>query len=222
MLSLEANNKIFNFFRLSNLTLFKKREIVLYPEQKTSLVFYIKSGFARAYRISEDGDELTLTILKPGDIFPLTIGLEEFNYNNYYIEAITPLEILSVRKDQFLNFAKSKPEIFYELMTKTLVEFNNLLVRMENLVIGKAYAKVVSTLVTCAQSFGQKQGENIILNLPLTHKDIANLAGITRETTCLEIRKLSKKGLIRKNGKLFIVTDLKKLEKEAFEPLLNY
>ncbi|MBI2600423.1 Crp/Fnr family transcriptional regulator [Candidatus Daviesbacteria bacterium] len=221
MLSENISKKVFNYFQSSTITRFKKKDIVLHPEQNTSLVFSIKSGFARAYRISEDGDELTLMILKSGDIFPLAIGILS-DHNNYYIEAITSLEVYSAKEDLFLSFVKSRPEIFYELMTDTLAQFNNLLARMENLVIGKAYSKVVSTLLSCVQSFGQKKGDNVILNLPLTHKDIANLAGITRETTCLEMKKLVNKGLISKSGKLFIVTNLKQLEEEVYEPPLHY
>lgn len=206
--------KLEQFFRQFKITGYKKKDIILYPDEISNSVFYIKSGFVRAYRISETGDELTLIILKQNDLFPINCGLNN-SPNNYYLEAITSLEAYKAPKEMFLAFVKQNPAIFYDLTTNILERFGGLLTRMEYLIISRAYAKVTSTLLVCAQRFGEKQGREVILKVPLTHKDIANLAGITRETTCLEMKKLEKKGLVGRNGRMFVIKNLKALQEES-------
>ena len=50
----------------------------------------------------------------------------------------------------------------------------------------------------------------MLINLKLTHQDIANMAGITRETATISIGKLKKAGIIDREGKMFMVSGMKK------------
>jgi CRP/FNR family transcriptional regulator len=214
MLPPEITEELDEFFHQYTHLFFKRKEMILRSDDARSNVYYITNGYVRAYRISEDGEELTLLILKPGDFFPMTYGLNNFP-NIYYLEALTPLEVWRAPQKKFLAFLKSSPEIFYELSTRVMDRFDGLLARMEYIIWSKAYTKIAATLLLCARSFGEKSGTDIIVQVPLTHKDIANLVGLTRETTSIEMKKLEKKGLVRRKGKLLIVKDMKQLEQES-------
>ena len=87
---------------------------------------------------------------------------------------------------------------------------------MEYLVFSNAYIKVATTLLICAKRFGEKDGDIVIVKVPLTHHDISTLVGVTRETTSLEIKKLEKQGYLGKLGRLFIIRNVKKLEEAIF------
>lgn len=217
--------KLEEFFSQTKPLSYNKRDLILQAEENIHHIFYIKEGYGRVYRISEDGEELTLTILKAGDLFPLTFGGGDLN-NHYYLEALTSLELWRAPQEEFLKFIRTEPELFYELSEQTSFRVGGLLRRIEYLVFGNAYTKVAATLLACGRRFGLQYGEGVVVNLPLTHKDIATLVGITRETTCLEMRKLEKKGLISHYGKLLVVKSLKRLEEESLisnetEPLLD-
>lgn len=201
------------FFSRGQNLFYKRREMVS-RGQDSSGVLYVKVGFIRVYRLSEQGEELTLIILKPRDLFPVTWGLEA-NIGDYYLEAITAVEISRLPKEKLWAFLKTHPRIYHELTNSILARFGGLLARMEFMVFGNAYTKVASTLLVCARRFGERQGNDILVKLPLTHKDIATLVGVTRETTCLEMKKMEKKGLISYRGRLLLVKDLKKLEKDS-------
>ena len=78
-----------------------------------------------------------------------------------------------------------------------------------------SYTKIASILVVFARSYGKKEGSEIVLDVPLTHKDIGLLIAAARETVSVEIKKLESKKLIEHRGKLLIIKNLKALEKEA-------
>ena len=216
MLSLPLQEKLDCFFQQYKLLTYKKRSMILNSNDTPSSVFYIKSGYIRVYRISEEGEELTLAILKSHDFFPLTYGLKG-SKNNYYLEAITPLEIWKAPQEQFLHFIKDEPELYFELTSRILVRFDSVLARMEHLIFSNAYTKVATTLLMCAKGLGEENGDEIIVKVPLTHKDIATMIGITRETTSLEMKKLERKGYITRNGKYLIIKNYKLLEEEALQ-----
>jgi len=200
-----------NFFQNTKLYTYKKRTLIFHPDDIPYSVFYIKSGYVRVFRITEDGEELTITILKPKDFFPLSYGINALA-TPYHLEAITALELWKAPQEQFIQFIKTNPELFYDLTTRILVSFDDVLFRMENLLFCNAYVKVAATLLMCAKGFGEDYHGKTRVKIPLTHRDIATLVGITRETTSLEMKKLEKQGLLEKSGRFIIVKDLKRLE----------
>jgi CRP-like cAMP-binding protein len=209
-------NQLDSFFHQFKPLYYKKKAIIPHSNDTSASVFYIKSGYIRVFRISEDGEELTLTILKQGDFFPLTYGFNT-SKNNYYLESITPLEMWKVPQEQFLHFVRSDPELFFELTNQLIVRFDGVLTRMEYLVFSNAYTKVAATLLMCAKGLGEERRGEITVKVPLTHKDIASMIGITRETTSLEMKKLERKGLLRRSGRFLIINDYKSLEHEAMQ-----
>lgn len=210
----ELIERIDQFFSQFTHLFFKKREMIIRSDDARESIFFIKNGFVRAFRVSEDGEELTLMILKPNDFFPLTYGLNNMP-NIYYLEALTPLEVWRAPKDLFVDFLKKNPDIFFILSTRLMDWFDGMLARMEYLIWSKAYKKIAAVLLICARRFGEKKGNEIVLQIPLTHKDIATLVGLTRETTSIEMKKLENKGLISRNGRFIIIKDFKKLEEES-------
>jgi CRP-like cAMP-binding protein len=87
---------------------------------------------------------------------------------------------------------------------------------MEALLTGNAYQQIASVLLVLARRFGRngKDGE-IIIDLPLTHRIIGTLAALSRESTSLELEKLTKAKIISQKDHLVIVRDLKKLEEKS-------
>lgn len=216
MISDISTEKLDAFFKQFKTLQYKKKAMILHSNDTSSSVFFIKLGYIRVFRISEEGEELTLTILKKGDFFPLTYGFNN-NKNNYYLESITPLEIWKAPQETFLKFVRSEPDLFFELTDQLIVRFDGVLARMEYLVFCNAYTKVVATLLMCAKGLGEEKEGEIIVKVPLTHKDIATMIGITRETTSLEMKKLERKGLLRRNGGFLIINNYELLEHEAMQ-----
>lgn len=206
--------KLESFFSQYRRLTYKRRQVILRADDTPAGVFYIFKGYARLYSISETGQELTLIILKPQDIFPMRWAIAG-EPNVYYCEAITPVEVAKAPREIFLDFAQSNPDILYELLNKVLIRLGGILERMEYSFFGNAYQKVASILVICAERFGVEKGKKILIRVPLTHKDIANLIGLTRETTSLELKKLENSGICAKEGRFIAVKNIDKLKNEA-------
>ena len=215
MIKKSISDQLDEFFEHNPLHYYKKRVMILHPEDSPNNVFYIKQGYVRVFKITEDGEELTLTILKPKDFFPFTYGFNKSN-SGYYLEAITPLELWSAPQEDFIKFITTKPEVLYDLASQAMGKVDGVFSRMEYLILSNAYIKVATTLLVCAKRFGKPSGDNeVIIEVPLTHKDVAALVGITRETTSLEMKKLEKKGFISKSGKLISIRNIKRFEEEV-------
>ncbi len=206
--------KLEDFFAQFSPISYGKKGIILQEGDHTPHIFYVKSGFVRAYRISEQGEELTIAILKPRDLFPIAWGDNGVSFE-CFLEAVTPVSLWRIPRGRFMEFLNTHPAVFNSLVSSMSLRLGGLLTRIEYLVTGHANTKVAAAVLACARRFGSERGDRIVVDLPLTHKDIATLVGITRETACLEMKKLERKGLITHEKRVLIVRDIEGLENES-------
>jgi CRP-like cAMP-binding protein len=161
--------------------------------------------------ISVEVKEITFLIYKPGDFFPFFAALIPSLYP-YWIETMTPCEIISIPVDKFMKYFETKPTLFLDLAMKIMGRFDKILQRMEYLAFGKVEEKMASILLILSEQFGKGSGK---IDVPLTHKEIANLIGITRETASGILSGYEKKGYIEYQEKFITIKNKKALLKES-------
>lgn len=210
----EELGKLEKFFSQFKQIHYKKHATLMRAGDIPLGVYYLYKGYAKYYSLSETGQELSYIILKPQDIFPIIWAITDSS-NIQYCDAMTDIEVSRAPKDKFLEFIRDNPDVLREVSKKMLVRFEGVLDRMAYMVFGNAYQKVASILVICAERFGMRKGNKIIIKVPLTHQDIANLIGLTRETTSVELKKLENLKIYSKKGSFISINNLKKLKNEA-------
>ena len=209
--------KLAKFFSKFKKHHYKKGEVILRGGDAPQGVYFIDKGYVRDYAISKDGEELTLIIFRPEDFFPMQWVFNN-RPNSHYFDAMSVVELWRCPKDDFINFIEENPEIFFELTSHITLRLSGIMQRMEYLAFGNAYQKVASIIMICAERFGEKKDIGWIMHILLTHRDIAMLVGMTRETVSIEIKKLERAGIIGYHGRLLFVKDMASLRKES---LLN-
>jgi CRP/FNR family transcriptional regulator len=211
---LTPSEKLYNFFSQYKLLQYKKGETFLRAGDIPQGVFFIKKGFARLYSLSSSGKELTLVIYKPGEFFPVVFTFTK-EPSIYYFETLSDCEIFRAPRDKFINFVEENKNIVDEIIDHIIQRFQVALRRMESLTFGNASARLASVLLIYAKRFGIKQKDGKLIPIPLTHKDIANLVGVARETVSIELKKFIDKGIVQKTGRFLVVKNQKTLEKQA-------
>lgn len=209
-----AAQKLNNFFSRFRKYHYKKGEAILRCGDTPQGVYFINKGYVRDYSISKDGEELTLIIFKPEDFFPM-----QWVFNNkislHYYNAMSAVELWRCSKEEFIKFIKANPEVLFELTSHILIRMGGIMQRMEYLAFGNAYEKIASILLILSERFGKKVGKNIVIQVPLVHKDIAELLGIARETASISLKKLERKGIIEYHGHSIFVKDTQRLQEES-------
>ncbi len=200
-----------DFFKQFSSRNFKKKTTILNAGTTPQEIYYLKKGFARSYSISTDGQELTMVIFQPGDFFPLLSAYKPQRLE-YYVESLTDVEIIVVPWERFVNFFTNRQDLLSEVNLHLTARFEGVLKRMEYLVFGDASQKLASIIIILSQRFGIKKDSNIIIQAPLTHKDLASLVGLTRETTTLVLNEFIKKGLIEIHSKHIYIKNHAKLK----------
>ncbi|MFW5703709.1 MAG: Crp/Fnr family transcriptional regulator [Patescibacteria group bacterium] len=193
---------------------FAKKQIVLSPEDDTGCFYYIVRGYVRSYSITEWGDEKLGVIYKSDEMFPLIWIFDQKALTRYY-EAMTEVKVKKCRVSEFISFTEKRPEVLFDLAQKAATILEVFSDRIDCLEYTKAYARVISLLLHYVRRFGRKEKDGgVLIQVPISHKDIANGVAVARETVTRELMKLEKKGLISTNNHHVKILDPQKLENE--------
>lgn len=193
---------------------YKRGEIILRSEDNPSGVMYLVQGFVRQYSIAPCGETFVAHIFKPGSFFPMTWLLNN-TPNTYTFEAITEVDLWRAPGDATHEFLHQHPEIMFDFASRMLIGVSGLLERAQHLAMDNAHTKLVFLLLYYGKHFGIQTREGVVLQVPLTHKDISAWIATTRETASVHIERLKKKGIIRYHGRQLIILNLGHLEREV-------
>ena len=212
-----TKSPIAGFFQDQKLLRFKRGEVILRPDYLNPGIYYIEKGYVKVYSISLDGEEKIHLIFKAGDLFPLLWVFKDINREVFY-EAIVDVFARRSTRDIFLKYLNESPVASRELVGKVLTISNVYVDRIGDLEYIKSYPRLVSHLISLSARFGIKNGKKIIVDVPLTHREIAASINMTRETASRDIEELERRELISIRGKYITILDVKKLKGE----LINY
>jgi len=76
---------------------------------------------------------------------------------------------------------------------------------------GSVKERLAKGLLDLGKHYGVRCEEGLLIDLPLSRQDLAELLGISRQTVCQELQKLARRGLIGLDGRRITLTDLEAL-----------
>lgn len=196
---------------------------VLFQGEVPRSVMIVRDGVVRAYAITSGGEERIVTLYGKGDIFPLAWALGEAPNALFYYDALTEARVMCVPKQIFLDTIMADKELLASTLRFTANEYTALLFRITGLGQSRAIEKIGYTLYYLLFRYGiDKGGGQFVIDIRMSQTDIANLVGLTRESTTKNLKVLKDKGVIDYTNSAYTVNK-QKLERflgeDAFRDL---
>ena len=82
---------------------------------------------------------------------------------------------------------------------------------------GSALERICTVLLALSERFGEPSDEGVVINLSLTHEQLAAIAGVTRQFTNTTLKQLRERGMLGA-GRAIVLTDVPGLERMAYFP----
>ncbi len=178
-------------------------------------IHHLEKGYARLYSLSPEGKELTLVIYKPGDFFPV-VWTFTGKTSIYYVDTLSDVILRRAPREKFMELIKEDADVFFRVTLDIIKRFQESLKRMEHLVFGNSSSRLASVLLICAERFGiQNNKSGTRIPIPFTHKEIADLVGLARETVSIEIKKFKDEGIIGYKGRFIVIKNERRLQRKA-------
>lgn len=188
----------------------RRREVVYLPGDPGESIFVVNGGRVKISKVTRDGKALTLNYCGPSDLFGET-SLVDGGPREEMAEAmensmVSEIE-LSVFEDLLANNASLGLQMT-KLLAKRRLDLEN---KVETLVFRDVTSKLAELLLDLADQYGVEDPRGTLIALKITHQELANLIGSTRETVSLTLSQFKRKRLLTTEARKVIVTDSESL-----------
>lgn len=172
------------------------------PEYDSEILFILKRGRVRLYRLAADGRTLTTAIIEGGQIFGEMVLLGQ-RLDDSYAEALDPSIICVMSRDDVYRLLLSDARVAARIAESLGARVAELERRLGDTVLKSVPARIASALATLS-GMGTS-------DIRLTHAQLADLVGTTRETITKVLGDLRDRGVIRLGRGRIRVTDATRL-----------
>lgn len=185
---------------------FSKGEVIMSEGNVLDKLLAIRSGFIKVTSLDDTGTERMLWIAGQDDLVPSEHLFLTHHTLAFFYTALTDCTAHVVNKREFLEHTRSSLGLMTDVATTMSAQYDDLLLRVDSIGQPSVHEKLLATLRYLAERFSASTVVDLHrLGLNLTHQDIADMIGSTRETTSLELQKLRQMGCIDYNRSSFVI-----------------
>ncbi len=174
---------------------FKRGDSVYLPKDRADEVLLLVSGRVKICHVTPDGKQSILVFIEPDEVFG-ELCLFDHNVREEYAEAtesssiiFLPREILDNYMDKHSHMMRSVSKLVGERRLR--IEK-----RLRNLLFHSNRDRLIFLLIELLEQYGQKADGAVELKIKLSHQEMANIIGSTRETVTVVLGDLQKEGIL--------------------------
>jgi len=191
---------------------YPKGAILFVEGQPARGVFVVCNGRVKLSTSSADGKTLILKIAQAGEILGLAATVSGKPYE-VTAEVLEPSQANFILGEDFLNFMRKHGEVALRVAQQLGETYHSAFAEMRSLGLSHSAAeKLARFLLDWSTTQGHKKGE-IRLKLTLTHEEIAQMIGASRETVTRLFADFKRKQLLQVKGSTLVIRDKAALEK---------
>ncbi len=191
----------------------KKNEYIYFGGDDLDRLYFLKQGRIKIAFQNENGEEIVCEILKEDDVFGAISLQNQKNTCNEYAQALSDVSLCSFTIADFERILENKPHLAIQYAKKMGEKVNVVQNKFADIVFKDSRQRIINFFKLHAEHEGKLQANgSYLIEMYLTHQDIAHFTAISRQTTTKIINELiAEQKVIYLNRKKVIIPDLKSL-----------
>jgi CRP/FNR family transcriptional regulator, cyclic AMP receptor protein len=171
---------------------FSKNEIILHEEDSNDFMYVVLFGKVKVVKATEEGKEIILAIHHSNELFG-EVSLIDGKTSPATVLATENSLVAIISKSDFYALLHQRKVL--DTLLGILCERLRESWKMIHILNSKnAMQRIKMLLIILSYNKGEKTPDGLVINYKLTHQDIADMAGLTRETVTRVLDKLQKDG----------------------------
>jgi CRP/FNR family cyclic AMP-dependent transcriptional regulator len=176
---------------------YRKNTVIITEGDETDSLYILLSGRVNAVRSDNSGRQLVISRFQPYDCFG-EMSFLDGDPRSATIVTKTPCEVMVIPRNRFLALASDRPEMTWSIILYLLKKLRQATQQIDNLAFLDVYGRLVHFLI-------ENQDENGVISERLTHQNIAEIIGTSRETISRILGELKEGDFISKqNGRIVV------------------
>ncbi len=183
---------------------YTRGDIIFQKDDPGQSLFIIEDGSVRIYVPGAQGMDLTLAVMGGGDFFG-DLSLLDGRPRSASASALAETVVVTVERSDFTGLLRSRPEASLAILAeiaKRVRDTDQMATDLAFLDVGGRLARKLSEL---AGSHGVQRDGGILIDIPLTQEELANMIGVTRESVNRNLGVFRRLGFVSREGRKVLV-----------------
>lgn len=184
---------------------YERGEYVFMEGQTRESIYFVERGLVKIFRVDEEGREQIVNIIAPPQMFP-HVGFFDNSPYPGTAEVLTPATLWSIRSTRLEELMMANPEIMKRLMGIMGRRIRQLQSKLQELALFDARQRVEALLRHFCEEYGAQENGEIHLKLPVTHTELAQMVGMSRESVNRIWNQMRREGILDRKKDIWIVS----------------
>lgn len=179
------------------------KSVIIHEGDQPDVLYYIMEGSVTVLIEDENGREIVLAYLNPGDFFG-EMGLFEDENRSAWVRTKTKCEMAEISYTKFRQMASEMPDILFELGCQMSARLRKTSRKVSDLAFLDVTGRVAHTLLElCKEPDAMTHPDG--MQIRITRQEIGKIVGCSREMVGRVLKTLEEQSLITAKGKTIVV-----------------
>lgn len=184
---------------------FDKKSLIFQAGCVDSHVYLLTTGRVKVFKLSKSGKEVIMWYCLPGEVFGLA-ELCKGRRRETYAQACESVDVVSIAHDDFKDFLQTQPQAALPIIDLLSCRLRALGDSLTNITTDDVNSRIVSLLSRLMVRYGKHEGDTMLIDITLTHQEIADMVGACRQTVTSVLNLLKRQGILAaKGGRIHIL-----------------
>jgi CRP-like cAMP-binding protein len=188
------------------------------PLDETNSVFLLASGRVKICHLTPDGKQSILAFIEPGELFG-ELALLEVGPRDEYAESAEKSTIVLIPGEVMQQLMESHAGVTLGVTKLIGMRRRRIEQRLKNLLFLSNRDRLTHLLLELAEQYGTRENGGLRLRIQLSHQDLANVIGSTRETVTVVLGEMQQEGILSVGRRRIVILDLHKLASGVQRPI---
>ncbi len=191
-----------------------KDQPVFEQEAQAHAFFLLLDGHVRVVKTTPDGQQIIVRYISPGELMGIARALGRTTYPASAIAAVDCV-VLAWPSDLWSEFTMRYPEFGTNAYKTVGTRLQETQARVIELATRQVHNRVAHALLRLADQAGKKTSDGILIDLPLSRQDIAEMTGTTLHTVSRLLTAWEEQGLVKSGRQKVTVVEPDRLSRLA-------
>jgi CRP-like cAMP-binding protein len=192
----------------------KRGETVYLPADAADGVLLVVSGRIKICHLTNDGKQSIFVFVEPGEIFG-ELSVVDPGSRQEYAEAVEATQLVLIPREEVQRMMMAHPELTMGITKLIGMRRRRVERRLRNLLFHSNRERLVHLLLELVEQYGRRAEGGYELNIKLSHQEMANIIGSTRETVTVVLGELQREGLIEIARRRVKIRELDRLAEQV-------
>ncbi len=175
---------------------YEKGDYLFFEEDAEPGIFILVKGLVKLIKETQDGKTIIVRLVFPGDVFGWIEWGNAPKATYYTAMAVLDSWVVYISNRDFINLAIKYPAVAIKMTCDATANLLNTYEILKSIASGRVEERIAKILLELADRVGIKKNDRIVIRLPLTRQDIAEMTGTTVETAIRIMSRWKKQGFI--------------------------